>query len=376
MTIETKKPLLKILQVLHRVNQQTQIQSFKFDATGNPRKMNTLYFLVGEQLSKYPRKLSRLIGQLVVFTTIMSIVSAMTWARGIDDDRKTRSEACTKTTSAAFTACKHEASDNYWIAVGNCANISDPADHKKCGQDIGVAFREKLKTCSEHRQGRTDFCAAIGEAAYEPHIDPLMFADPNQIGKSIAPNPYFLLIPGRTMVYKIGNEEIRVSVTDKTRVIEGVTCREVHDIVRVNGQVIEDTLDWYAQDIQGNVWYFGEISLEYEDGVVVSIDGSWTAGVDSAKPGFAMKVAPVIGESYRQEFALNNAEDGAEVLSLSGSANVPAASCTNNCLITRDFSPIIPSLLEHKYFAPGVGFILEIKPKTGERLELVEIIQK
>ncbi len=113
MTIATKKPLLKILQVLHRVNQQTQIQSFKFDATGNPRKMNTLYFLVGEQLSKYPRKLSRLIGQLVVFTTIMSIVSAMTWARGIDDDRKTRSEACTKTTSAAFTACKYEASDNY-----------------------------------------------------------------------------------------------------------------------------------------------------------------------------------------------------------------------------------------------------------------------
>ena len=98
-------------------------------------------------------------------------------------------------------------------------------------------------------------------------------------------------------------------------------------------------------------------------------------GVNRDKPGFAMKRFPVVGETYRQEFSLNNAEDAAQVLTLTGSATVPAASCNGNCLITREFSPIIPSLLEDKYFAPGVGFILETKPGTTDRLELVQIIQ-
>ena len=312
---------------------------------------------------------SLLWGRQAALFALLCVGSGTGWAANAG------ANSCTKTTAAAFKACGHEAADDYWITAGNCANVSDSVASKTCGKEARVMYREELKACRVFREGREDFCEALGEAPYDPQIDPAMFVDPDQIGKSVAPNPYFLLIPGRTMVYKIDNEEIRVSVTNKTRVIAGVTCREVHDVVRVDGQVIEDTLDWYAQDIYGNVWYFGEISMSYEDGVLVNIDGSWTTGVDGAKPGYAMKAAPVIGESYRQEFALNNAEDGAEVLSLTGTATATGGSCNNNCLITRDFSPIIPSLLEHKYYAPGIGFVQEIKPSTGERLELVEIIQ-
>ncbi len=376
MVIETRQRSPKLLQGLRRANYQCWSRSYKFDATGRPIKINTLRFFVDEGFSKCARKASWFLGQMVMLVALLCAVSGT--ARASDDggaDRARRAGSCSTTSSAAFTACRHEAADTYWIAKGNCTNVSDPTARGECTLEARAAYGEKVLSCGVHRQGRQDFCAALGEAPYDPKIDPAMFVDPTQIGKAIAPNPYLLLIPGRTMVYRDGDEEIRVTITNKTRVIAGVSCREVHDVVRVNGQVIEDTLDWYAQDIHGNIWYFGEISLSYEDGVVVSIDGSWTTGVDRAKPGFAMKALPVVGESYRQEFSLNNAEDGAEVLSLTGSGTVPGGSCNNNCLITRDFSPIIPTLLEHKYFAPGVGFILEIKPKTGERLELVEIIQ-
>jgi hypothetical protein len=76
---------------------------------------------------------------------------------------------------------------------------------------------------------------------------------------------------------------------------------------------------------------------------------------------------------YRQEFSLGNAEDLAEILSLTGSATVPAASCNGDCLVTKDFTPMQPDLVENKYYASGKGVLLEINPETGERVELIEI---
>lgn len=151
------------------------------------------------------------------------------------------------------------------------------------------------------------------------------------------------------------------------------TCVVIRDVVEDDGEVIEDTKDWYAQDIHGNVWYFGEAVQDFENGELVSIDGSFTAGVNNAKAGIIMKAAPAVGDVYRQEFSLGNAEDAARVLSLTGSAAVPAARCRRDCLVTRDFTPLEPGVFERKFYAPGVGSILEVNPKTGKRLELVEI---
>lgn len=326
--------------------------------------MNTLHVSRDAEPSMRLRGASRLFGRSAVLVALFCLVSGTALAR---------EDFCTRTAQAALTACRHEVADNFSTAIGRCINLSDPTARAECRSEAKIARDDGQKECSENRKGRAKFCQALGEARHDPEIDPAMFVDPTQIGTTVAPNPYFLLIPGRTMVYKSDTEKIDVEVTAKTREILGVTCATVHDVVRDNnGEVIEDTIDWYAQDIDGNVWYFGESSQRFEDGVMVSIDGSWMTGMNGDKPGIAMKAAPALGETYRQEFSLGNAEDGAEVISLTGSVTVPAASCSGDCLITREFSPM-SAVDEQKYFVPDVGFILTIEP--GERLELVDIIQ-
>jgi hypothetical protein len=209
---------------------------------------------------------------------------------------------------------------------------------------------------------------------YDPSIDPANFVNPAEIGKAALPNKFFLLLPGYTRIYKSGTETITVTVTNETKVIEGVTCAVVHDVVEDNGELIEDTYDWYAQDKDGNIWYFGEATQAFQEGEV-STEGSWTAGVDGALPGVVIWAKPEakVGEAYRQEYYAGHAEDFGKVLSLTESATTPAASCDETCLMTEDTTPLEPDVLEHKYYAPGIGFIYELKPKTGETVELVEV---
>lgn len=186
-------------------------------------------------------------------------------------------------------------------------------------------------------------------------------------------NLLFPLVPGTRYVYQGGEETIEVTVTDDTKQILGVTTIVVRDVVSVGGEIIEDTYDWYAQDKAGNVWYFGEDTKEYEDGQLVSTKGSWEAGVDGAKPGIVMHATqPAIGAPYRQEYYACEAEDMAEVVSLNESVTVPYGSF-DNCLQTREFTPLEPDVNEYKYYAPGVGLVLEVDVKSGARTELIEV---
>ena len=160
-------------------------------------------------------------------------------------------------------------------------------------------------------------------------------------------------------------------VTDRTRIIMGVTCVEVRDTVRVDGQLKEDTLDWYAQHLDATVWYFGEDTKEYEDGKVTTTKGSWVAGVDGALPGIVMPARPQVGDRYRQEYFPGEAEDMADVLSVAERATVPAGSY-DGVLKTKDYTPLEPDVLEHKYYARGVGPVLTVDVAGGEaRDELV-----
>ena len=158
-------------------------------------------------------------------------------------------------------------------------------------------------------------------------------------------------------------------MTRNTRLILGVTCVEVHDVVSVDGDLTEDTRDWFAQDMAGNVWYFGENSNQIEGGLVVGAEGSWEAGVDGAKAGIIMKAAPVPGGTYRQEFLLDTAEDIATDLRLDASVTVQYGSFAN-CLETKEITPIDPADIAHKFYALGVGNILTVEA-DGEQLELV-----
>jgi hypothetical protein len=230
-------------------------------------------------------------------------------------------------------------------------------------------LKDTLQTCKDQFDFRQEACERFGPAPYDPVIDPANFV--SQID-----NPYFPLKPGTTFIYEgqtaHGLEHSEFAVTHNTKVILGVTCIEVRDSVLTDGVLTEDTLDWFAQDKDGNVWYFGENTHELEDGLITTIDGTFTAGVDNDKPGIIMEADPAIGDFYRQEFSLANAEDFAEVASLTESVTVPFGSFTN-CLKTIETTPLETDLLEHKFYAPGIGNISTVDAHTGEKVELIQI---
>ncbi len=188
-------------------------------------------------------------------------------------------------------------------------------------------------------------------------------------------NPYFPLNPGAEFIYEAetedGLEVVTSIVTNNTKVVMGVTTRVVSVVEELDGEVIELTEDWYAQDLDGNVWYFGEFAEEFEDGEV-STEGSWEAGVDGALPGIIMLADPEVGQSYAQERAPEVALDMGRILDLSTTVTVPFGTF-ENCLKTADFNNFEPGSNEFKYYAPGIGLILEVQPSGGAttRVELV-----
>lgn len=198
-------------------------------------------------------------------------------------------------------------------------------------------------------------------------IDPAKFT-------SRIDNPYSPWKPGARWTYRLTadgeTEQTVVQVLRTTRTVMGVDCVVVRDTVTVDGEVIEDTYDWYAQDDEGNVWYFGEDTKEYENGKVTTTEGSWEGGVDGAQPGIVMKATPVVGESYRQEYLKGEAEDEAKVVALHQRAQVPYGKYDDTVKI-EETSPIDPALHEYKFYARGVGLVLVVDIRTGDRDELV-----
>jgi hypothetical protein len=207
-------------------------------------------------------------------------------------------------------------------------------------------------------------------SGYSPAIDPANFV-------TTIDNPYFPLVPGTTFVYEGvrdgQNQRDEVVVTHETKVIQGVTCVVVQDTATHAGTLLEKTEDWYAQDAEGNVWYFGEDTAEYEDGQVSSTEGSWQSGVDGAQPGIVMDAHPEVPTSYRQEYYKGQAEDMAWVVSLGRPVDVPFGSFEDG-LLTIEWSPLEPKVIDEKYYAPGVGLVLEVAAAGGdERAELVSV---
>jgi hypothetical protein len=167
-----------------------------------------------------------------------------------------------------------------------------------------------------------------------------------------------------------------VTITSRVkRIANGIEARVVRDVVTQNGEPVEATDDWYAQDSGGNIWYLGEDTAEYENGKVVSTEGSWEAGVDGAQPGIAMPADPQVGETYRQEYYAGVAEDEAKVLSLDEQVGVPFGHF-KDVLLTKDLNPLEPKVLEHKFYARGVGpaLTLDISGAAG-REELVSFVR-
>jgi hypothetical protein len=190
-------------------------------------------------------------------------------------------------------------------------------------------------------------------------------------------NPFLPFLPGSRWVYREtdtagARQRVTVTVTDRTRPIEGIEATVVHDKVTERGALVENTFDWYAQDACGNVWYLGENTREYEDGEVVSTEGSWEHGVDGAMAGVVMPADRQVGLAYRQEYYAGEAEDRGEIASLDEQAQVPFGHF-RDVVMTKDTTPLQPRVLEYKFYAEGIGVVLAVGISGGsDREELVQ----
>jgi len=289
--------------------------------------------------------------------------------------------ACQDSAQDALRSCRNGARASYWLALARCDNAPGTEDGASatrasagarggCDKAARQDQRDALALCSDQFDARARICDALGGGPYDPAVDPANFS-------TTIDNPYDPMKPGTTFVYEgdraNGHEHDELHVTNETRKIDGVECVAVRDTSTLDGVLSEDTIDWFAQDLTGNVWYFGEESKQYSDGVLVGIEGSFLAGVDGAKPGIIMEANPKVGDLYRQEFSIGVAEDLGQVVGLNQSEQVPYTGPFSNALETFEFEALDPSSTEHKFYVPHVGFVLSVDDQTGERSELVSI---
>lgn len=292
---------------------------------------------------------------------------------------------CQTSAKQAHIACSYDVRDDYWESKSTCTHISDADEREECFEEAKEARSEDWDECRARVKARLDFCAASGEERYDPPFEPGMFTDIFDNA-----NPYWPLEVGNHWEFEGEDETIVVHVLDATKRIGGVDCIVVNDVVTDgDGKLIEDTDDWYGQALNGDVYYCGENAKDYEyfegddpeSAELVAIDGSFKHGIEGAKAGIVMLANPQEGDIYRQEFSIANAEDVAEILSITYSfgdgsgldEDVPQELvelfCDGDCVVTREWNLVDPGPEALKYYSPGIGVFLEVE--DGEIVELV-----
>ena len=212
----------------------------------------------------------------------------------------------------------------------------------------------------------------ILDSSYKPDVSITKFTNSTTIT-----NPYFPAIPGKKYIYEgqteDGLERIEEQRLTTTKTILGVACIIVNFKAYLNGILIEEAWDWYAQDNNGNVWYFGEAVDNYNtNGSLLDHAGSWEAGVDGAQPGTIMPTIPQAGLAYREEYYFNHAEDRAEITATGQTVNIPLGTYTN-CIKTKNWTELEPDANENKYYAPGIGLIKEENVTDNTIIVLIAI---
>ena len=301
--------------------------------------------------------------------------------------------SCASTATLLKRACDIDSMDDFLEGVASCQDgDADEEEFADCIADVQEEREETLEECADVHDARDSLCEDLDDAVHEPEFGEDYadnFVDPLEIGVSVEANPYFPLLQGHVWVYEStfidedDGEEVTetttVTVTGQTKLIEGITCLVVNDVVAEDGVLIENTDDWFAQDTDGNVWYCGEIAenFEYFDGdepelpELVDIEGSWKAGREGAEAGILVPAEPEVGDIIRNEVLYGEAEDVIEILSLQGDESVQQADCNGSCLVVKESTPLEPDAEENTYYLPGMGVILEVDVETGARAELI-----
>ncbi|MEZ4279460.1 MAG: hypothetical protein R3F21_07595 [Myxococcota bacterium] len=304
--------------------------------------------------------------------------------------RSKQPRICSNTAQLQFSACFAELNDDYLTSKAKCLNVVDEDARDECFDDAKQERGETFSLCRDQKEAREAFCEEIGEGAYAPDMSPSLFQDPRD---PATPNPYFPLAVGDFWVFEEEEERIEIRVLDETKRVDGIDCIVVNDRVFVDEKVVEDTDDWFGIRTDGSIEYCGEAVQDFEifpgddpeEEQLVSIEGSFKAGLDGAKSGTAFLGAPVVGQSYRQEWDAGNAEDTGKVLSVAYAHGqsatldefVPEAlamlMCAQaDCVVIQDGSTLDPDAFERKYYARGVGKFLEVKPEEGIAIPLIE----
>jgi hypothetical protein len=225
--------------------------------------------------------------------------------------------------------------------------------------------------------GTVAWSATAGVAAPPQATAPCTALDPAGFVDAID-NPYYPLPLGRTLVYRgvrDGQTQVdRVTVTDKTKVIGGVTATVVRDVAKHGSTLLEATNDWFAQDINGNVCYLGEDTKAYLPNGQIDTSGSWEAGVNGAVSGVIMEADPQVPDSYRQEFLIGEAEDTAWIVGRGGPLTIPYGT-VHNVLTSLEHTVLEPDVVDKKVYAPGLGIVLEQALAGGQEVaKLVKVI--
>lgn len=306
-----------------------------------------------------------------------------------NDDGSRNAAFCSTTATLLFKSCAAETADDFYKSRAICINTSDEATRKSCLADTKTARREASKLCREQLVGRRDACRSLGEARYDPIFDPAAFD--NDFSRLPNPNRYFPLKIGNKWEYGGEGEHVDIEILNRTKLIAELTCVVFRDRVFVDGKLSEDTDDWFAQAKNGDVYYCGEEVKDYVsvDGdkpgkpELVKIDGSFKWGRNGDKGGVFFRASPKQGDVYREEFSARNAEDVSQVLSTTYQFGVDpeldryvpqqlaSLLCHGDCVVTKNINLNEPGALARKYYAPGLGNILEVNLNTGRTVQLV-----
>ena len=205
--------------------------------------------------------------------------------------------------------------------------------------------------------------------SYEPVLDPANFV-------SAIDNQFYPLPVGRVLTYrgvKDGVTQLEtITVTNQTRVLEGITATTITDVATHKGTLLEKTSDWYAQDAQGNVWYLGEDTKAYNPDGTIDTSGSWLAGVNDGEPGIIMEGNPQPPDAYRQEYLAGQAADMGWVVDLGGSVTVPYGT-VHGVMTSLEASTVEPGSYDQKIYAPGLGIAVERSITSNEFAKLVSV---
>lgn len=324
------------------------------------------------------------IKSLWVFTLLLISLSFLNVAQA------DHGKACSKTSRLMRSACFAETRDDFFVQKAKCYNEKERHEKRECIRDARDEFYDVRALCGDQFYAREDVCDDLGQAPYDPSFEAEDFD--TSLDSITSPNPYFPMGVDYEWTYG-GDEDIVVTVRDKTKLIDDITCFVVQDVVSDGDQIVEDTDDWFAiRSSNGAIWYCGEEVKDFEffEGDVpslpelVSIDGSFKVERDGDRAGILFPGYPQVGDIYRQEFSLGNAEDMAEVVSTTYSygqdddldelvpQELAEALCNNNCVVVVETTPIEPGVFERKYYAPGIGFIIATNPPDEEMVFLTD----